>query len=98
MPPRTRTHRDPSPEEGEDFDLDNVSGSDNDDAPGPANQPANAAINTVAEVVNNPDSEARVSSKKNAAHDVWHFFMKTDGFSVCRVCKYVAYSYLLSLL
>jgi len=38
--------------------LDNVSGSDNDDAPGPANQPANAAINTVVQVVNNLDSEA----------------------------------------
>jgi len=77
-----RTHRNQSPE-GESFDLNNVSGSDLDDQdpPTPAEGPT---INPVLQVVNNPEPS---STKKNAAHDVWFFFHKDAGGSVCQFCK-----------
>jgi hypothetical protein len=97
MPERARTTRrgqdpDQGPEEleGENFDLHNISGGDDDDEgpPIPRTQAAaRAQINPVAQVIVN-DPEPSIS-KKNTAQDVWHFFSKTDGYSVCQVCKYV---------
>lgn len=84
--PRTRRNQSP---EGENFDLDNVSGSDS-DAEG---LPTGPTINPVPQVVNNPEP---TSTKKNAARDVWYFFVKNASGSVCQYCKYVAQSYPLS--
>ena len=87
--PRTRRNQSP---EGENFDLDNVSGSDS-DAEGPPTPAQGPTINPVPQVVNNPEL---TSTKKNAARDVWYFFVKNASGSVCQYCKYVAQSYLLS--
>ncbi len=98
----TRTLRDRSQAhsyEGEDFNLGNVSDSDDDDVlPVRARRQRviNPVINPVAQVVNDPDA---LSSKKsrNTAQDVWHYFQKKDGGAektVCQVCKYVVQPYL----
>jgi hypothetical protein len=90
MPRGRTTSRDQSPQDGEEFDLENVSGSD-DDLLIPA-QATHAAINPVAQLVNNPELEPSSKKNSNAAQDVWHFFVKADGYSVCQVCKYVTHS------
>jgi hypothetical protein len=86
------TIRDQSPQdEEEDFDLENVSGSDSDNDPMIAPAPTHAAINPVAQVVNDPE-QSSTKKNSNAAQDVWHFFVKADGYSVCQVCKYVTHA------
>jgi hypothetical protein len=90
----TRSRRDRSrrqtpahSQDEEDFDLD-VSGSDNDRDSIPIRAHHQEAINTVAQVINNPDARKK---SKNAAHDVWHYFVKKgigdDSKAICRVCK-----------
>lgn len=83
------TTRDQSP--GEDFDFENVSQASSDD--GPLIPATPAAINPIAQVTVVNDPELSLTKKNsNAAQDVWYFFVKADGYSVCQVCKYVIHS------
>lgn len=89
--PRQKTISKDQSLEAEEFDFENISSSDDDDDDPPIPATPEAAIaGPVAQVVNNLVESTKKSS--NAAQDVWHFFVKADGFSVCQVCKYVTRS------
>jgi hypothetical protein len=87
MPRQNRTASKDQSVGGEDFGFENISGSDSDDNDPPIPAMHIVITGSVAQAVNNPDSIAKKSLK--GAQDVWHFFVKADGFSVCQVCKYV---------
>ena len=85
-----------SQDDGEYFDLDNVSGSDNpEDDNSPVNHrgrgPQAQAVNT-SQDINNPEPTRSKNAAKNAANDVWYFFEKGEQ-CICRECRYVSPSH-----
>lgn len=75
------------PADGEFFDLNVSSGSDDEDAGQPARQPPrrrNATVAEVDQVINDPTPAQ--DSKKGAA-DIRYFFDRQDDKHICKVCK-----------
>jgi hypothetical protein len=91
-PPRTRTQASSAAlEEGEHFDLTNVSGSedDADEDTQPAHCSSIQAIATTARGDSNQINDPSLPLPSNAALDVHYFFEKVSDQNVCKECRQV---------
>lgn len=77
-------------EEGEHFDLTQVSGSDDDDESiQPAHRSSTQAVATTVQGERNQINDPTVSLSSNAALDVHYFFEKIGDQNICKECRQV---------